>query len=261
MAVEPPRSAGLDIPESILTDEFLSELEAEWGLSDEETRNCGTGAVGGKQGFQPGNKCAGSGEKSKGKAEDKKKDVHSDWDDGSTAGRYWDYGKNKKSYRSTISIDDEYEGERKYHLFSDVSNSRAAKSLMEIHDLEESPMYSFLFEDDEGLTEITNKGNAQKVFREVVNRGLSLFDEPNVGSVTFTAARYEQSRVKLYDFLSRFAEKRRKNLVAFADNNDKYHVKFHVVDRKYADDFKEWYKFDDKPIYPVDTYDGEYGEL
>ena len=46
-----------------------------------ESRNCGTGAVGGA-GFQPGNKCAGDGSKSKAKAEGKKKDVHSDWDDG-----------------------------------------------------------------------------------------------------------------------------------------------------------------------------------
>jgi hypothetical protein len=41
------------------------------GREVQEERNCGTGAVGGKQGFQPGNKCAGSGEKTKGKAEGK----------------------------------------------------------------------------------------------------------------------------------------------------------------------------------------------
>ena len=72
-----------------LDDAFFAELDE---LVDADFRNCGTGAVGGKQGFQPGNKCAGDGSKSKAKAEGKKKDVHSDWDDGKTAaeaGWFW----------------------------------------------------------------------------------------------------------------------------------------------------------------------------
>ncbi len=54
---EPKRSFELD-------DAFFAELDE---LVDADFRNCGTGAVGGKQGFQPGNKCAGDGSKSKGK--------------------------------------------------------------------------------------------------------------------------------------------------------------------------------------------------
>jgi hypothetical protein len=67
--------------EELLDEDFLAELDALIGKdfeeNKEENRNCGTGAVGGKQGFQPGNKCAGTGEKSKAKAEGKKKDVSS----------------------------------------------------------------------------------------------------------------------------------------------------------------------------------------
>jgi hypothetical protein len=67
--------------EELLDEDFLAELDALIGKdfeeNKEENRNCGTGAVGGKQGFQPGNKCAGDGSKSKSKAEGKKKDVSS----------------------------------------------------------------------------------------------------------------------------------------------------------------------------------------
>ncbi len=248
--------------EPLLEDEaFIAKVEKM--LESDETRNCGTGAVGGKQGFQPGNKCAGDGSKSKAKAEGKKKDVHSDWDDGATVDRYWEQISNKKLYTTEFEVEDDEadEGYRTFGIQALRKRYGASKALAEINGLERSPVYSFMFDDDEGETEITGRGNAQRVFREVVNRGLSLFDEPNVGVVEFTAARSEPSRVKLYDFLSKFAQKRRKNLVAFADNNSSHHVKFFVTDKKYAEDLKEFYRFGDKPIYPVDTYDGEYGEL
>ena len=82
------------ITEELLDEDFFAELDALIGKDfeenkeiKEENRNCGTGAIGGKQGFQPGNKCAGDGSKGKAKAEGKKKDAHSDWDDGKTVGK------------------------------------------------------------------------------------------------------------------------------------------------------------------------------
>lgn len=86
-------------------DEEVDDEAAEEELS-EESRNCGTGALGGKQGFQAGNKCAGDGSKSQKKGEGKKKDVHSDWTSSNSAS--WDksYEGVTGDYRQDFSLSD-----------------------------------------------------------------------------------------------------------------------------------------------------------
>ena len=249
--------------DELLNDEsFMQEIERMFNSI--ETRNCGTGAVGGKQGFQPGNKCAGDGSKSKAKAEGKKKDVHSDWDDGATSDRYWDRFNRGKHYMSTITIEDETGRERDFELLA--SRTRSGGDGQDFigpylknfdSSLTASPVYSISFGDDEGRMKITGRGGAQKVFREVVNRAISFYDNSEVGVVRFSADRVENSRVKLYDFLSKFAAKRRGAKV-FVDNNRDSAVVFHIVKPKYAEKYDEWYRKKDNPLYPIDTFEGEY---
>ena len=263
-----PSSAGeTDLPkgfgliEPLLEDEdFIAEVERM--LESEENRNCGTGAVGGKQGFQPGNKCAGSGEKSKAKAEGKKKDVHSDWDDGATSDRYWTRFNQGKHYLSTITLEDEDGNERNFEMTAGRTRSSGetliGPYLMNADSsLTASPVYSMSFADDQGRHKATGRGGAQKVFREVVNRAISFYDNKEVGVVRFSADRDETSRVKLYDFLSKFAAKRRGAKV-FVDDNQDGAVVFHVTKPKYAEKYDEWHRKEDNPIYPIDNYEGEY---
>ena len=258
------KGTGLLIPESILTDEFLSELEAEWGISDEETRNCGTGAVGGKQGFQPGNTCAGDGSKSKSKAEGKKKDVHSDWDDGKTVDRYWDYDATGDEFRSSFSAytedSDGYRDEEYfYRLEADRDNGNPVADLIkEAYGGEASPFYDvqFSLENGKNRFRIQDTGTAQQVFREVTNRMFSLYDRDGVDGLIFSSSRSEPSRTKLYHFLSKFAQKRR-GLKALIDNNYRNKVVFHLINEKIADDYKEIFRLEDKPLYWVDETSSE----
>jgi hypothetical protein len=245
---KPKRSFELD-------DTFFAELDE---LVDADFRNCGTGAVGGKQGFQPGNKCAGTGEKSKGKAEGKKKDVHSDWDDGATAARHWDYDETMDEFRSSFSAyskDEDGEEEYFYQLEADRDPGHPVG---EMYVGEDSPFYDvqFSLENGKNRFRIQDTKTAQQVFRNVTNRMLSLYDLHEVDGLIFSSSRNEPSRTKLYHFLSKFAQKRR-GIKALIDNNYRNKVVFHLVNEKIADDYKEIYRLGDKPIYWLDETNRE----
>ena len=61
----------------------------------------------------------------------------------------------------------------------------------------------------------------------------------------------------MYDFLSKFAAKRRGANVLVGNNRDSA-VVFHIVKPKYAEKYDEWYRKKDNPLYPIDTFEGEY---
>ena len=256
------RISSLPIDESILDDDFFKELELHLGISEEENRNCGTGAVGGKQGFQPGNKCAGDGEKSKGKAEGKKKDVHSDWDDGATVDKHWDYGSMKDEFRSSFSAyteDEDGYGDEEYFYKLEANRDfghPVADFTKEMYGDEDSPFYDVQFSLENGKNRfmIQDTGTAQQVFRDVTNRMFSLYDLNEVEGLTFSSSRNEPSRTKLYHFLSKFAQKRR-GIKALVDNNNRNKIVFHLINEKIADDYKEIYRLGDKPLYWVDEVD------
>jgi hypothetical protein len=253
------RVSSLPIDESILDDDFFKELELHLGISEEESRNCGTGAVGGKQGFQPGNKCAGTGEKSKAKAEGKKKDVHSDWDDGATVDRHWDYDATEDEFRSSFSTyapedEDGFETEYFYKLEADRDIGHPVSDLTkELYGRMDSPFYDvqFSLENGKNRFRIQDTKTAQQVFREVTNRMFSLYDLGEVDGLIFSSSRSEPSRTKLYHFLSKFAQKRR-GIKALIDNNYRNKIVFHLINEKMADDYKEIYRLQDKPLYWVD---------
>jgi hypothetical protein len=103
---EPMPKESLEVTnEASEEDEEVDDEAAAEELS-EESRNCGTGALGGKQGFQAGNKCAGDGSKSQKKGEGKKEDVHSDWTSSNSAS--WDksYEGVTGDYRQDFSLSD-----------------------------------------------------------------------------------------------------------------------------------------------------------
>lgn len=234
-----------------LDDAFFAELDE---LVDADFRNCGTGAVGGKQGFQPGNKCAGDGSKSKGKAEGKKKDVHSDWDDGKTVDKHWDYDATKDEFRSSFSTyapedEDGVETEYFYKLEADRDTSHPLADLYE----GDTPFYDvqFSLENGKNRFRIQDTKTAQQVFREVTNRMFSLYDLGEVDGLVFSSSRSEPSRTKLYHFLSKFAQKRR-GIKALIGNNYRNKIVFHLINEKIADDYKEIFRLGDKPLYWVD---------
>ena len=240
------------------------------GLEQRAGPDCGTGSGG----FKPGNSCAKGGQavgsskkKGDGSEGSKKKDVHSDWDDGSTIDKYWQSNE-PSEYAGTARGDvyaseiftgykDGYGQEVPYELFAQRRKGGPGKYIVSSFSLDESPIYDFQFTDPMGSQSITGKGGAQKVFREVVNRALSLYDYKDVGVVKFSADRDEPSRVKLYDFLSKFAAKRRGAKV-LVDNNEGNSVVFHVMKPKYAKKYDEWHRKNDTPIYPIDTFEGKY---
>ena len=260
----------------LLTDEFFEELEAvlieddeklnkpkrSFELVDADFRNCGTGAVGGKQGFQPGNTCAGDGTKTKAKAEGKKKDVHSDWDDGKTVDKHWDYDLTKDEFRSSFSAyneDDDGREEYFYRMEADRDIGHpVAEFVSEMYGQDRSPFYDVQFSLENGRNRfrIQDTGTAQQVFRNVTNRLLSLYDLDEVDGLIFSSSRSEPSRTKLYHFLSKFAQKRR-DIKALIDNSYENKVVFHLVDKHVADDYKQIYWLRDKPLYWLDETDKE----
>jgi hypothetical protein len=198
------------ITEELLDEDFFAELDAlidkdfeENKEIQEENRNCGTGAVGGKQGFQPGNKCAGSGEKSKGKAEGKKKDVHSDWDDGKTAAEAgWEYWKSKS--REYVPGVESWERSRNRFIVKNAVDDEEIDVRIVSSGSGEIHPRTLSFEVN-GSQAVTGKGRgvAMKVIREVANRTTSLFQEDNVPGLIFTSDLDDgPGRAKLYKRMS-----------------------------------------------------------
>ena len=244
------------ITEELLDEDFFAELDALIDKDFEgnkeiqgENRNCGTGAVGGKQGFQPGNKCAGDGSKSKAKAEGKKKDVHSDWDDGATVDRYWEYDGPKDEFQSTFSAYAAKDGERETEYLYKLEADRTFDHPLDMS--EDTPFYDVQFSLENSPTNnrfgISDTGTGQQVFRDVTNRLMSLYDDDEVSGLIFSSSTGQPSRTKLYYFLAKFAQKRR-DVKALIDNNHTRRVVFHLVDKAIADDYKEIFRETDEPL-------------
>jgi hypothetical protein len=221
------------ITEELLDEDFFAELDAlidkdfeENKEIQEENRNCGTGAIGGKQGFQPGNKCAGTGEKSKGKAEGKKKDVHSDWDDGKSAAeagwKYKNYGGEDKGkevpgvsrgenatnqfYVRKKQIEEGPDGEFVSNMsvrMTSPFDGELSAYMLDDEDYEFAAPRGLTFSVD-GNMDVTNKGQAMTVIREVSNRAISLFEDPTVPGLEFTSSISDGiGRTKLYTTLAK----------------------------------------------------------
>ena len=275
------------ITEELLDEDFFAELDA---LIDkdfegnkeiqEENRNCGTGAVGGKQGFQPGNKCAGTGEKSKGKAEGKKKNVHSDWDDGKTAAEAgWTHmadDDNESGFIIADGVSKDGTGSNEFQIKEPLytnepgvqSGTKYTKVELDSYDSgwatnSMSETVGYKNHAPNGLTfevgyttEKTGEGRAMEIIRQVSNRTISLFNDPNVAGLEFTAMKSDGiGRTKLYTSLAkRLAKKTDSKAWAVELNRDYAFVVSKAKSSKKVVDFFETF-LPGRDLIPIDEFD------
>jgi hypothetical protein len=175
-------------------DEEVDDEAAAEELS-EESRNCGTGALGGKQGFQAGNKCAGDGSKSKGKGEGKKEDVHSDWTSSNSAS--WDrsYEKLTGSYEQDFSL-------------SDGSKVNVQMTPLGFHDSEGKFWDASFYVNDslyQHLSPESSRAKAMELMRGVTQKISSFVQRDHVEKVKWTAMQddAQRSRDKMFNYLGK----------------------------------------------------------
>ena len=243
-----------------LDDAFFAELDE---LVDADFRNCGTGAVGGKQGFQPGNKCAGDGSKSKAKAEGKKKDVHSDWDDGKTAaeaGWFWSERVIEPSgspFEPPVSKRVEHKGipeddfKGAANQFTTDKGKRVWTRLYPMRG-DTAPTRDVEFDVD-GNISITDTGEAMSIIRGVSNNIVSMYNDDNIDGISFSAFRADgRGRTRLYSSLSKkIAKKTDSEAFASIKNMQSgrktIETKFYVVKKSALEKFKK-----NPTVFPTD---------
>ena len=178
-------------------DEEESEEAAEEELSVED-RNCGTGALGGKQGFQPGNKCAGDGSKSKGKGEGKKEGVHSDWIASAGHEGWWEEGQR---------MSDWYEYDEKFNSPSGTPVSVEMTNWDE-NATADGPNWEVAFSaggSPRKERDAPDRSDVMSIMRGVTQRLSSFVARDHVRSVKFSSNPdfYAASRNKMYKYLSK----------------------------------------------------------
>jgi HK97 family phage portal protein len=175
-------------------DEEVDDEAAEEELSVED-RNCGTGALGGKQGFQAGNKCAGDGSKSKGKSEGKKEDVHSDWT--SSNSESWDrsYEKLTGSYEQDFSLSD---GSKVNVQMTPLSFPGPEGKVWDASFYVNESLYQHLSPE-------SSRGKAMELMRGVTQKISSFVQRDHVNKVQWTSMQDDahQSRIKMFDYLGK----------------------------------------------------------
>ncbi len=197
-------------------DEEVDDEAAEEELSVED-RNCGTGALGGKQGFQPGNKCAGDGSKSKGKSEGKKKNVHADW----TASLGYEEMNNMKSWNQRQEV-----AEMKGREIEDFMTTFETSDGTDVDVTFESvysdkKVFGVAFEVDERMFTAPSRTDAMEVFRGVAMRTKAFYDLSEVNGIMFEPipdGKFD-SRKKLYRYLTKKISKNIPGLRA-VENSD-----------------------------------------
>jgi hypothetical protein len=229
------------ITEELLDEDFFAELDAlidkdfeENKEIQEENRNCGTGAVGGKQGFQPGNKCAGTGEKSQGKGEGKKKNVHADW----TASLGSDEMSNMKNWNQRQEV-----AEMKGREIEDFMTTFETSDGTDVDVTFESvysdkKVFGVAFEVDERMFTAPSRTDAMEVFRGVAMRTKAFYDLSEVNGIMFEPipdGKFE-SRQKLYRYLTKKISKNIPGLRA-VENSDG--TTFAVVNDSLDDEWVE----------------------
>lgn len=256
----------------LLTDEFFEELEAvlieddeklnkpkrSFELVDADFRNCGTGAVGGKQGFQPGNKCAGSGEKSKAKAEGKKKDVHSDWiskdpiyweefkDDNSDPNSLMNYESMFHSGSGDITV---------YGTPNFYSRDNAYKYGGEEPGKDDG-VFKFNFSKEGYGYTASNTGDALSTMRKVMHRAVDLYNKPDVDALEFAASNKDKGRVRTYSYLTKWAQKRFPETKAYYKEVEGGMHVFVIANKKAQDGYLEWdYKNSANPYWEFEHQD------
>ena len=269
------RVSSLPIDESILDDDFFRELEDLLGISEdaeEENRNCGTGAIGGKKGFTAGNTCAtgskakkGGGEKEPKKsfARRKKKDVHSDWDDGKSAaeaGWFWTERVSEPSgspFEPPVVSKVEHKGIPKNEnkaAANEFTTDKGKKVLTRLYPVrgDTAPTRDVEFNVD-GNIDITNGGEAMSIIRGVSNNIVSMYNDENIDGISFSALRMDGSgRTRLYASLSkRIARKTDSEAFASIKNMQSGRktpeTKFYVVKKSALKEFKK-----NPTIFPTD---------
>lgn len=183
-------------------DEEVDDEAAAEELS-EESRNCGTGALGGKQGFQAGNKCAGDGSKSKGKSEGKKEDVHSDWIANEGQEGWFKEGKRGSDQTGLL----------KWYEFDEVFNSASGTPVaVEITNWDEGTPdasdWELTFSTDGTKSRergTPDRGDVMSIMRGVTQRVSYFMARDHVQSIKFSsnADSYRSSRNKMYKYLSK----------------------------------------------------------
>ena len=236
-------------------DAFFAELDE---LVNADFRNCGTGAVGGKQGFQPGNKCAGSGETTKGKAEGKKKDVHSDWVSKNPVS--WqsykdDYQNGLTTYESTFKSKTgditAYGSPNEYSRDNAGSGGKGGK---------DDGVYIFNFSKEGYGYAASKTGDALSTMRRVMQRAVDLFNKPDVDALEFSAINSDRGRVRTYAYLTNWAQKRFPDAKAYyketrGGRSAGTHI-FVIANKKAQDGYLEWdYKNSPNPFWEFDHQD------
>ena len=264
-------------------------------LSGPEERagpDCGTGGGG----FKAGNSCAkggqavGGSEKSKkskgGGSEDgssggggaavaesgKKKDVHSDWDDGqSAASAGW--------YHAELDKDGRFEDVK------GISSTRGAENVFKVRSdgnafdvrLVSDKAEYFTQQMDEGRPRslsffvngdihVTNRGAGMEIIREVSNKTISLYEDKDVPGLSFTADISDgPGRTKLYTSLSKRLTKRHggDSYASIVPNSGE--VSFWVMKKEYKQDFLDYIRVYQKevtltPIKDFNPSDIDYSE-
>ncbi len=269
------RASSLPIDESILDDDFFRELEDLLGISEdaeEENRNCGTGAIGGKKGFTAGNTCAtgskakkGGGEKDPKKSfgRRKKKDVHSDWDDGKSAAEAgWTWNERviepsgspfeppteKKIKHKGIPKN---ESKPAFNSFRTDSGKKVGMSLYPVAP-DDAPTRGLDFNVG-GDIRLTNQGEAMSIIRQVSNNTISMFKDENIDGINFSAAAKDgRGRTRLYASLSKRIAKKTDSEAFAAIKNippgmKRAETKFYVVKKRALKEFKK-----NTTIFPTD---------
>ena len=183
-------------------DEEEDEEAAEEEISVED-RNCGTGALGGKQGFQPGNKCAGDGSKSQGKGEGKKEDVHSDWTANEGQEGWFKEGKRNSDQTGLL----------KWYEFDESFNSSLGTPVVvEITNWDEGTPdasdWELTFSTDGTKSRergTPDRSDVMSIMRGVTQRVSSFMARDHVQSIKFSSNSdsYRESRNKMYKYLSK----------------------------------------------------------
>ena len=253
------------ITEELLDEDFFAELDAlidedfeENKEIQEENRNCGTGAIGGKQGFQPGNKCAGDGSKSKAKAEGKKKDVHSDWI--SKDPIYWEEFKDDNSDpNSLMNYESMFHSDSGditvYGTPNFYSRDNAYKYGGEEPGKDDG-VFKFNFSKEGYGYAASNTGDALSTMRKVMHRAVDLYNKPDVDALEFAASNKDKGRVRTYAYLTKWAQKRFPEAKAYYKEVEGGMHIFVIANKKAQDGYLEWdYKNSPNPYWEFEHQD------